>query len=214
MMNLNERLQWAIVPFKNGLTKIVTKTAELSADQIRKASQSEEKVWGNKMIGSSNNGNWTTQLGETLVYDILMLQGKNPRRPERKGGYAPDWETDDCIVEVKTRNWTTTGTAGEKVLGTMYKYSDIPLLYGKPLKIICVAYQEYELSHGNTRIFGDDLSNRKQAFLQLAKAFDIEYIKFSDFAINEIEEMKKKIELEKVHVNMKSEELLPFGCIV
>ena len=58
------------------------------------------------------------------------------------------------IYEVKTSNWTISGTAGEKVLGTMYKYSDIPKFYKKPLKIICIAYQEYELTNCNTKIFG------------------------------------------------------------
>ena len=57
---------------------------------------------------------------------LLKLLGKNPRKPKKKDGYIPDWECDDAIYEVKTRNWTTGGSAGEKVLGVMYKYSDIP----------------------------------------------------------------------------------------
>jgi ribosomal protein L7Ae-like RNA K-turn-binding protein len=61
----------------------------------------------------------------------------------------------------------------------MYKYSDIPILYEKPLKIVCVAYQEYELSNGTTRIFGE-LSENKQKFINLAKTMNIEYVKFSD----------------------------------
>ena len=61
----------------------------------------------------------------------------------------------------------------------MYKYSEIPELYGKPLKIICVAYQEYELTYGNTKIFGE-LCSSKQKFLKLAKDMEIEYVKFSD----------------------------------
>ena len=75
------------------------------------------------MIGQESNGNWTTLLGENLVHDVLVLRGENPRKPKRMNGYEPDWETDEYIWEVKTRNWTTAGTAGEKVLGTMYKYS-------------------------------------------------------------------------------------------
>ena len=42
------------------------------------------------------------------------------------------------------------GNSREKVFGTMYKYSDLPQIYGKPLYIVCVAYQEWELSYGNT----------------------------------------------------------------
>ena len=219
-MNFSEILQWALTPFKNGLTyKNVTKTDKFTVNQIRDSAKLQEKEWGNKMIGQKNNGQWTTALGENLVYDILVMGGENPRKPITIDNYSPDWETDSYIYEVKTRNWCTTGTAGEKVLGTMYKYSDVPLLYGKPLKIICVGYQEYELSHGNTRIFGE-VSERKKKFLNLAKEFDIEYIKFSDFAKNIIEEEKnKKIEeeknkkIEEVHVNNSSDELLPLGCI-
>ena len=44
----------------------------------------------------------------------------------------------------------------------MYKYSDIPIIYNKPLKIICIAYQEYELTHCNIKIFGDISDNKKK----------------------------------------------------
>ena len=176
---LHAKIQWALTPFMNGLTYQVKKTDTMTASQIRDAAQKQEKLWGNHIVGQSNNGNWTTVLGEHMVRDVLIMRGENPRRPQGKGGYSPDWETDDYIYEVKTRNWTTSGTAGEKVLGTMYKYSDIPILYEKPLKIVCVAYQEYELSNGTTRIFGE-VSENKQRFLDLAKTMNIEYMKFSD----------------------------------
>lgn len=181
MMNeqLRSKIQWALTPFVNGLTYHVKKTETMTASQIRDAAQKQEKIWGNEIIGQSNNGNWTTVLGEHMVRDVLTLIGEKPRRPKEKGGYSPDWETDDYMYEVKTRNWTTSGTAGEKVLGTMYKYSDIPILYEKPLKIVCIAYQEYELSNGTTRIFGK-VSKNKQEFLDLAKSMNIEYMKFSD----------------------------------
>ena len=131
------------------------------------------------IINDTNNKQWTTKLGENLVKDVLERTGRTVSRPKKKEHYQPDWETEDAIWEVKTRNWTVEGTAGEKVLGTMYKYSDVPLLYGKPLIIVCVAYQEYELTHGNTKIFGE-MSDRKKAFLKLAEDFKITYMKFSE----------------------------------
>jgi len=181
MMNdkLLAQINWALTPFINGLTYNVKKTNETTVAIIRSSAQTLEKEWGNHIIGQNNNGNWTTILGEHMVRDVLTLKGENPRRPQNKGGYSPDWETDNYIYEIKTRNWTTGGTAGEKVLGTMYKYSDIPILYEKPLKIVCVAYQEYELSNGSTRIFGE-ISENKQKFIDLAKSMNIEYMKFSD----------------------------------
>ena len=178
-INLFERINWAIIPFTNGITCKLIKT-DKCIGTLRKEANIKEKEWGNNMINQSNNGNWTTLLGETLVYDVLKLKNENPRKPKIINGYSPDWETDNYIYEVKTRNWTTTGTAGEKVFGVMYKYSDIPILYAKPLKIVCVAYQEYELTHGNTKIFGTDMSDNKLAYLNLSKSQGIEYINFID----------------------------------
>ena len=178
--DLYSRIRWAITPFPGGMaSEVFREPGDPTILQLRKAANQKERAWGNTMIGQTSNGNWTTTLGEHLVRDTLIALGENPRRPETRGRYSPDWETDDYIYEVKTRNWTTPGTAGEKVLGVMYKYSDIPELYGKPLRIVCVAYQEYELTYGPTKIFGDDISSRKKAYLDLARSQGIEYIKFS-----------------------------------
>lgn len=174
-----EIIHWAITPFENGITYELKKLGDITVSKQREHAQKLEKDWGNIIIGQKNNGNWTTLLGEGIVFEVLKKLGENPRKPKIINGYSPDWETDNCIYEVKTRNWTTTGTAGEKVFGVMYKYSEIPELYGKPLKIICVAYQEYELTYGNTKIFGD-ISESKKKFIELAKSLNIEYIKFSD----------------------------------
>lgn len=174
-----------MTPYENGLTfsgsDMVMGKGE-TVSKIRARAMQAEKEWGNKMIGQKANGNWTTRLGEDLVRDTLEVMGVNPRKPKTIGGYSPDWETDDAIWEVKTRSWTVSGTAGEKVLGTFYKYSDIPELYGKPLKIVCLAYQEWELSHGTTRLFGK-VSPQKQAILDVAKKLNIEYVKFSTIAM-------------------------------
>tara|TARA_B100001250_G_scaffold220867_1_gene189450 strand:- start:648 stop:1298 length:651 start_codon:yes stop_codon:yes gene_type:complete len=177
---LAELINWALNPYNNGLASPVKKNEEYTVGMLRKIAKKTEHEWGNKMINQNNNGNWTTSLGENLVRDVLRLLGKNPKKTTGRNGYKPDWECDDAIYEVKTRNWTTSGTAGEKVLGVHYKYSDIPIIYDKPLYIVCVAYQEYELTNGNTRIFGEDISERKREILEMAKKMDIHYIKFSD----------------------------------
>jgi hypothetical protein len=174
LQNLEECITWAI----NCPPRIIKKQG-ITIEKQKKEAQLKEKEWGNKIIGQTNNSQWTTLLGENLVHDILQRNGENPWKPKEIEGYRLDWETDKNIYEVKTRNWTTSGTAGEKVLGTMYKYSDIPKIINKPLKIVCVAYQEYELTHGTTKIFGD-VSETKKEFLDLATRLNIEYIKFSD----------------------------------
>jgi hypothetical protein len=173
--NLKERIKWAITkPDK------LIKTPGNNIGIQKKWAEKNEKEWGNSMIGQINNGQWTTLLGERLIFDILELKGENPRKVEKKGGFEPDWETDKFIYEVKTSNWWVDGTAGEKVLGTWIKYQDIPTLYKKPLKIVCVANQEYELEYGKIPYFGVKVSEKTKQALDLAKSWDIEYIRFSD----------------------------------
>lgn len=174
-ITLKERVDWALkkpdaIIKMEGITK-----AKQKQDKIN-----EEKEWGNKMIGQKNNGQWTTLLGEGLVYDVLQLRGENPRKPVCKDGFKPDWETDEYIYEVKTSNWWVDGTAGEKVLGTFIKYQNVPELYGKPLKIVCVAYQEEELTNGKTKYFGNNITKKTQDILDIARSWNIEYVKFSD----------------------------------
>ena len=166
LKNIDVCIEWAI-----------KKPDKIQCDKLKK----EEKKWGNEMIGDYNNGQWTTKLGEHLVYHILKNKGMNPKKCKKKNGFIPDWETEDYIYEVKTRNWQVSGTAGEKVLGTFIKYQSIPEYYNKPLKIICIAYQEYELTQGKINYFGDNISDKTKEILDLAKKWNIEYIAFSEF---------------------------------
>lgn len=155
----------------------------LSLKEQNEILKKNEKNWGNDIIGNDKikqTSQWTTKLGENFVAKILSDKGYTVKRPIKKEGYKPDWEIEEAIIEVKTRNWNTTGTAGEKVLGAPYKYAAIPRLYGKPLKIICVAYQEYELTYGNTRVFGEDIQVEQKKMLDEWKKRGIEYVKFSD----------------------------------
>lgn len=181
---LQERINWSL---KKPDFIIKNIPADLSKKEKNKLQNIREVNWGRKMINSPNNKQWTTNLGEQLVKDVLIKLGKNPIRPNpaplQCGTCKPDWETDEYIYEVKTRSWTTDGTAGEKVLGTPYKYADVPILYNKPLKIVCVAYQEYEFTYGNTRIFNNP-SERQLQILDFFKNLGIEYIKFSYLVSN------------------------------
>jgi len=178
---LKERIEWAL----NKPEVVIKKEGITKGHQIE-ILKNEEKKWGNKMIGQENNGQWTTLLGENLVRDILQLRGENPRKPEHKGGFNPDWETDEYIYEVKTSNWWVSGTAGEKVFGTFIKYQKIPKLYGKPLKIVCVANQEEELTNGKINYFGENITEETQQVLDLARSWNIEYVKFSDLVLSVI----------------------------
>tara|TARA_B110000285_G_scaffold65659_1_gene75517 strand:+ start:7660 stop:8235 length:576 start_codon:yes stop_codon:yes gene_type:complete len=173
--NLSERILWATKKPQN-----IVKKQDVTIAHQKKEFQENEKKWGNDMIQQVNNGQWTTLLGERLVYDVLQLRGENPKKVVRKDGFEPDWETDDYMYEVKTSNWWVSGTAGEKVYGTFIKYQNIPELYGKPLRIVCVANQEEELTTGKTKYFGEDITKKTQQVLDLASSWGIEYVRFSD----------------------------------
>lgn len=176
---LKQRIQWAL----NKPVKIEKKES-ISIKQQKQEKQNNEKEWGNLMINKTDCKQWTTLLGENLVKEVLIMNGENPRKPVSKNNFQPDWETDDYIYEVKTSSWCVDGTAGEKVLGTWIKYQDIPTLYKKPLRIVCVAYQEWELTFGKIKYFGEEVTEKTRLILDLAKSWDIEYITFSDLVKN------------------------------
>lgn len=172
--HLEECVTWATTK-----PQPIEKKEGTTISQQKKDAQDNEKKWGNEIIQQTNNGQWTTLLGEGLVFEVLKLRGENPRKVIRKDGFEPDWETDEYMYEVKTSNWWVAGTAGEKVYGTFIKYQNIPELYGKPLRIVCVANQEEELTNGKTKYFGEK-TQKTQQILDLASSWGIEYVKFSD----------------------------------
>lgn len=108
-----------------------------------------EKQWG---ISTSNvvSNQWTTKLGESILCEMLHLLHTRPRRISKpRVGHnnkrlLPDFTTTHALYENKARTYTTTGTAGEKILGTPIKYIECKRLYKKPLFIVCMAYQEVE----------------------------------------------------------------------
>ena len=172
--HLEECVTWATTK-----PQPIEKKEGTTISQQKKEAQDNEKKWGNEIIQQTNNGQWTTLLGEGLVFEVLKLRGENPRKVVRKDGFEPDWETDEYMYEVKTSNWWVAGTAGEKVYGTFIKYQNIPELYRKPLRIVCVANQEEELTNGKTKYFGEK-TQKTQQILDLASSWGIEYVKFSD----------------------------------
>ncbi len=150
-----------------------------------------EKDWGNRLIWTSENKQWTTLLCQEAVREALIaLWYKNVRNSRkfqstvRNKWYNPDLESDEFVWEVKGRNWTTPWTAWEKILWTPLKYSEVPKLYGKPLKIVLVWYEEYEAKH---HFACWDIVNKSwwrtqelDDILNFFKTKDIEYIAFTD----------------------------------
>jgi len=125
-------------------------------------SRNMEKEWANNLLRKYYGYDkkieikqWTTKLGEEIVREVLTLMNiklYNQRNSYKSSlsnkTYEPDLECDKYLYEVKARNWTTQGTAGEKILGVPMKYSELPHLSGKPIKIILVGFQEEEAKTG------------------------------------------------------------------
>ena len=102
----------------------------------------DEKRWGNDKLKkffpkcypeNKTITQWTTKLGEEMVKQLLQNRNLKVTRPKKRIidgiGYCVDWETDNAIWEVKSRNYSTAGTAGEKIFGTVWKYSILPKIF-------------------------------------------------------------------------------------
>ncbi len=184
LLNNFEVIRWCY----EGITDISLKNTS-DAEKLKTSKKIEDK-WGDKIIGGHGGGQWTTVLCQDVVMEALIRLGrKNVKKAKpmqssvREKNYQPDLECDDYVYEVKGRNWSTTGTAGEKILGVPLKYGELPNLYKKPLQIILVGYQEYEAKKGFA--FGDLLNKNDQTIeLQESLAFykehNIEYVAFTD----------------------------------
>ena len=122
---------------------------------------------------------WTSKYGEKLVKYLIEESGllKNDDVVEENvhmNGKIFDLKFGNILVEVKTRNWTTTGTAGEKILGVPYKYCNYIQDY--ELWIVVVGYQEKEADYWN--IFSPT-GNQKE-LLDTYKNMGIQYVRCSD----------------------------------
>lgn len=143
----------------------------------------DEQNWGNAMIkkycnSSKNICQWTTKLGECIVKEFFKTIGNNIDTVYIKN-FRPDFQTNTDIIEVKTRSWNISGTAGEKVLGVSKKYWEIPVLTNKPLKIICVAYQDYECDI-KFNLFNPIKNTQLEKIIDYEKnILNIHYISFS-----------------------------------
>jgi hypothetical protein len=93
----------------------------------------------------SSRKQWTGKFGEYIVGELLRQLGeKNIVAQMKHRDIILDFASDNGLWEVKTRNWTTSGTAGEKIMGAVWKYMKMPFSKKKSLFIVLVGYQEYE----------------------------------------------------------------------
>ena len=159
------------------------------ANKNKTADEAQYKVnedkWGQTIMKSRRpdlklDKQWTNKFGEYICEELYTLLGKHVTKPIKKEHYQPDLEIDDAIIEVKTGTYHTSGTAGEKILGVPLKYSEIPELYGKPLKILCLGGAEKACRENYGVLPGPKCTKQKQEFLDFYREKKIEYIGASD----------------------------------
>ena len=139
-----------------------------------------EDEWGRSVMKERRpdltlDGQWTNRFGEYIAEEMHSLLGKNVTKPVKKLHFQPDWETADAIVEVKAGTYFTTGTAHEKILGVPFKYADIPALYGKPLKVLCIGGAE-PMARGYGLFPGEACTPARQRQLDFWREGGIEFI--------------------------------------
>jgi hypothetical protein len=137
-----------------------------------------EDSWG-KTVTGKNSVQWTTTLSETIFQEYLQTTNNKIIKKIYKSSEGkklkPDFETEKAVYEIKCRTWNTTGTAGEKILGVPYKYSELPRLSGKPLYIVLMAYQEKE----DFGLFSTS-SPEKKELIEYWQTKGITFVKFTD----------------------------------
>lgn len=160
-------------------------------DVLKEYASIERSFWNEWIWAAGKHKQWTTRLCQEAVREVLIAlwyvnvnYSRKLKSSIRDKWYDPDLESDEAVWEVKGRWWTTPGTAGEKILWTPMKYSELPELYWKPLKIVLVGYQEYEArNHFACGDLVDDAGGRTRQLseiLEFYKSKDIEYIAFTD----------------------------------
>ena len=144
-----------------------------------------EDKWGQEMMKMrrpdlSMDKQWTNRFGEYICEEIYTLLGKVVSKPVKKENKQPDLETNDAILEAKTQTFYTSGTAGEKILGCPFKYAEIPDLYEKPLKILCMGGAEKVCRESYGNLPGPKCSAQKNKYLDFWREQGIEYVGASD----------------------------------
>lgn len=140
----------------------------------------KEDEWGRNVLKTKRpdlvlDKQWTNKFGEHIMEELYMLINKKINKPKKINHLRPDLETDDFIVEIKTQTYYTKGTASEKILGCPFKYADVPTLYNKPLKIVCIGGCEKALLDFDII---ETSCKTKKKYLQFYKDNNVEFVSF------------------------------------
>jgi len=127
---------------------------------------------------------WTNKFGEYICEELYLLQGYTVSKPVKKEGHVPDYETEDAVLEAKTQTFYTSGTAGEKIMGAAFKYTDVPELYGKPLKIVCMGGAEKLCRELYGNLPGPKCTPKKMRKLEFERKEGVEFVGATDLLLS------------------------------
>jgi hypothetical protein len=150
---------------------------------VRNLNREREETWGKSLLHQTTN-HWTSKVGETLVKELLYELGEPPKLQQSRMYQAngrqlrPDIETDNSIYECKTRCYTISGTAGEKILGSAWKYSECYKNTKKVVYIVCIGYQEQEAEE-KFNLF-NPCTKAQRDIIKVFQRHNIRFIKFTD----------------------------------
>lgn len=181
LLRNEEVIKWLLEDF-SFLPEIEKKNKTVDTKKYKEL----EDIWGRQILKTVKRpdlkleGQWTNKFGEHICEELIILMNGTFKKPIKIQNYQPDLEDEHYIWEVKTGTYFTEGTADEKILGCPFKYADIPHLYGKPLKILCIGGSEKKCREQFGNLLGEKTSPQKNKFLQFFKENGIEFVGITD----------------------------------
>jgi len=168
-----------VVQWIRGDTSFLGTFAQKTKTARTKAAKEAEDAWGRALMKEVrpdlNPTQWSNLFGEMICRELYETQGKTVTKPRTLEGQAPDWETEDLILEAKVGTYFTEGTAHEKVLAVPLKYSEVPNRYGKPLHVVCIGRAEQEM-FGKYKVDSPECEPVRRKFFELFREFNIIYV--------------------------------------
>ncbi len=149
----------------------------------------EEDKWGRSVLKTRRpdlklDKQWTNKFGEHICEELYMLLGNKISKPKKQEHFQPDLETEHAIIEAKAQTFYTTGTAGEKILGVPVKYANIPILYSKPLYILCMGGAEKLSREQYGNLPGPQCNDNRKKLMDMYKSIGIHYIGATDILLD------------------------------
>ena len=144
-----------------------------------------EDEWGRSIMKKRRpdlkmDKQWGGLFGEYICEELFILLGETPYKPTNMNNFQPDLGISNAIIESKMETFYTEGTVSEKILGTPFKYADIPELYGKPLIIVILGGAEQMCRDKYGNLIGDKQTTQKNKFIEFYKANNISFVGITD----------------------------------